>query len=265
MPGLQQNQPTVPAVAAFPGLLVFASDIIAAALRSIGAIEPNEKPTASETQNALYTLNQMIDAWQAQRLYIFAIQRFVYNPTVLKQVYTVGFGGDVNIARPPTIATVGVINQPGSSQPIELPLDMISEQQWRDIPVKNTAGALPLRCWDDCNFPLRNLSFWPIPNVPIGFAIYIWQTLNQFADSNITLYSFPPAYLRAIRYNLAIEVYAEFPGDPDKLAVVKELAEDATNVIKTINRPTLEMACDPALVNSRQDLYNWLTDMPAGR
>lgn len=265
MPGLQQNQPAVPAAAAFPGLLVFASDIIAAALRSIGAIEPNEKPTASETQNALYTLNQMIDAWQAQRLYVFAIQRYVYAPTVLKQTYTVGLGGDVNIPRPATIATIGVINQPSATQPIELPLDMISEQQWRDIPVKNTVGALPLRCWDDNNFPLRNLNLWPIPNVSISLAIYLWQVLNQFADSNITLYSFPPAYLRAIRYNLAVELALEFPGDPELLPNVKELAEEASNIIKTINRPTLEMACDPALVNSKQDLYNWLTDMPAGR
>lgn len=265
MPVLQQNQAAAAGTAAYPGLLVYASDIIAAALRSIGAIEPNEKPTASEMQNALFTLNQMVDSWQAQRLFIFAIQRYIYNPLVLQQTYTVGIGGNINIPRPPVIASVGVINQPSSTQPIELPLDMISEQEWRDIPVKNTVGALPLRVWDDCNFPLRNLNFWPIPNVNISFALYLWQQLNQFADSNITLYSFPPAYLRALRYALAVELAAEFPGDDEKLPLVSSLANDAIDVIKAINKPTLKMAVDPALVNPKQDLYNWLTDMPAGR
>ncbi len=264
MPVLQQTGATV-ASSSFPGLQVYGGDIISAALRSIGAIVPGEKPKPAEMQDALITLNQMIDSWQAQRLMVYAIVRYIYAPTVLKQTYTVGPGGDISIARPPRITSVGVINQPGSTQPIELPLDMIDEQQWRDIPVKNTVGALPLRVWDDNQFPLRNLNFWPIPNVTVNFALYLWQQLSQFADTNITLYQFPPAYARAIRYNLAIELAAEFPGDPELLPIVAKLAADSMAVIKSFNRPSLTMASDPALVNPKSDLYNWLTDQPAGR
>jgi hypothetical protein len=265
VPVLQQTQAGAVGTAAYPGLLVYAGDIIKAALRSIGAYEPGEQPTAAEMNDALYTLNQMMDAWQAQRLLVFSIQRYVYTPATLKQVYTVGPGGDISIPRPANISSIGVINQPGSSEPIELPLDMINEQEWRDIPVKNTAGALPLRVWDDCDFPLRNLSFWPIPNVSVSFALYIWQLLSQFADVAATLYAFPPAYLAAIRYSLAIELAAEFPGDPEQLPIVTRLAEQYIDVIKMLNQPSMKMACDPALVNPKQDLYNWLTDQPAGR
>lgn len=265
MPVVQQSSQGTAGQGAYPGLLVFASDIIKAALRSIGAYQSGETPTAAEMQDALSTLNQMLDTWQAQRLFVFAINRFVYVPAMLKQVYTVGPGGDVNIPRPANISSVGVINQPGSTQPIELPLEMINDQQWRDIPVKNTAGALPLRCWDDCNYPLRNLSMWPIPTVPINFALYLWQQLAQFADVSTTLYSFPPAYLKAIRYSLALELAAEFPGDTSLVAICEKMADEAVSVIKQINRPAMKMACDPALVNPAQDLYNWLTDQPAGR
>lgn len=266
MPILQQKQAAaVAGSSSVPGLVVYGADIILAALRSIQAIDPGEPITAVEMKDALFTLNQMIDSWQAQRLFVWAITRYVYNPTVLKQVYTVGPNGDVNIPRPAKISAAGVINLPGSTQPNELPIEMIDELQWRDIPVKNTVGALPMRVWDDNAFPLRNLSYWPVPNVGIALTLYLWQQLTQFADSNITLYQFPPAYLKAIRYSLAIELAAEFPGEPDKLPIVAALAKEAVGVIKRINKPSLLMACDPALVNPSADLYNWLTDMPAGR
>jgi hypothetical protein len=176
----------------------------------------------------------------------------------------VGPGGDVNIARPARIPSIGVINQPGSTQPIELPLDMLTYEQWRDIPVKNTAGALPLRCWDDSAYPLRNLNFWPIPNVSISFALYLWVLISQFPDL-VTLFGFPPAYLKAIRYNLAVDLAAEFPGDPELMPLVMKTAEQSKADVKTSNWRPLIAACDPALVNPKMDLYNWLTDQPAGR
>lgn len=265
MPVLQQNQGGSGGSPSFPGLAVYGIDVITAALRSIGAIDPNETPTAAEVQQALFTLNQMLDAWQALRRMVWAIQRFVYSPTTLKQVYTVGIGGDINIPRPARISAAGVINNPSGTQPNELPIAMIDELQWRDIPVKATSGALPIRVWDDNAFPLRNLSYWPIPNVNVQLTLYLWQQITQFADSNVTLYIFPPAYLKAIRYSLAIELWAEFPGDEDKLALCTALAKDAVGVIKRINPVSLKMKCDPFLVNGSQDLYNWLTDEPAGR
>jgi hypothetical protein len=265
VPAVQQNQGASSSAAAFPGLLLTASDIIKAALRSIGAYSSGETPTAAEMQDALLTLNQMIDHWQAQRLMVYRVVRQVFVPATLKQVYTVGIGGDYNIPRPAKIEAMGVISQPGSSQPIELPLEPLNEQEWRDIPVKSTSGALPLNWWDDNNYPLRNVSLWPIPTATVNFAFYLWQQLAQFADLSFTLYSFPPAYLKAIRYNLAIELAAEFPGDAEKLPIVSKMASDAVDTIKSINRPSLQMGVDAALVNPKMELYNWLTDMPAGK
>lgn len=265
MPVIQQNTPGNAGTAAFPGLLVTFSDIAKAALRSVGAIEPGEEPTAAEMQACLFTGNQMMDSWQAQRLFVFSINRLVFQPLTLVQTYTCGPGGDINIPRPPRITSVSVISQPTSTQPLELPLDMLDDQQWQNIPVKNTPGGLPQSCYDDDNYPLRGLNFWPIPTQNVQFALYVWQTLTQFADASTTLYAFPPAYLRAIRYALAVELAAEFPGDPELVPLVVKLAGEAMDVVKSLNRPSLRMSCDSAIVNPGNDLYNWLTDEPAGR
>jgi len=250
--------------AIIPGLTVAGQDLLNSALRLVGALESGEQPSAAESQDGLVIMNQMLDSWQAESMMIPVIQRYVYAPAALKQTYSVGPGGDVNIARPARISSVGVIAQPASSQPIELPLDMLSWEQWRDIPVKNTPGALPQWCYDDCASPLRNLNFWPIPNQTINFALYLWQLLQQFPDL-VTLFTFPPAYLRAIRYNLAVELMPEFPGDPALMPLVMKTAEESKGNVRTMNWRPLVAACDPALVNPKSDLYNWLTDMPAGR
>lgn len=247
-----------------PGLSWAAQDYINSGLRLIGSLASGESPTPAESNDALAIVNQMFDNWQAQSWMVFAIQSLTYTPGVLKQTYAVGPGGDVNILRPARIPRVSVVNQPGSSQPIELPLEMINDEQWQQIPVKNTPGALPLMCYDDCQFPLRNLNFWPIPNVSIAFVFYIWALLSQFPDLT-TQFTFPPAYPRAIRYNLAVELIAEFPGNASLYPMVMKIAEESLGEIKTMNYRPLIAACDPALVNPKLDLYNWLTDQPAGR
>lgn len=251
-----------------PGLFWASLDYITSALRLIGSLASGELPSAAEQQDALAILNQLIDQWQAQSWMIPGLQRLIFAPATLKQTYSVGPTGDLNIIRPAKINAIGVINQPGSSQPIELPLDLVSATSepygWRDIPVKNTQGALPLRCWDDSAYPLRNLNFWPIPTVAINFALYIPQTLTQFPDL-VTQYLLPPVYTKAIRFNLAKDLMPEFPGDPARYPMVMATAEETMGDIKTMNYRPPVAACDPAVVNPKMDLYDWLTDEPAGR
>lgn len=247
-----------------PGLSWASQDFINSALRLVGALASGETPSQAESADALATLNQMIDGWQTQGWMVFAITRLVYAPVTLKQTYTVGPGGDVNILRPAKLPRVSVINQASFPQPIELPLDMIDDQDWQQIPVKNTSGSFPLVCYDDCAFPSRNLNFWPIAQQSIQFALYLWTLLSQFPDL-ITQFQFPPMYMKAIRYNLAVELMAEFPGDPALYPMVQKIAEESIGDIKAMNYRPLIMQCDPGVVNPKLDLYNWLTDEPAGR
>lgn len=250
------------------GLFWAAQDYINSSLRLIGSLASGELPSATENQDALAILNQMLDVWQAKAWMIPGLQRLIFAPATLKQTYSVGPLGDLNIVRPSKVTAVSVINQPGSTQPIELGLDLVSATSepggWRDIPVKNTQGALPLRCWDDCAYPARNLNFWPIPTVTINFALYIPQLLTQFLDLT-TQFQLPPIYTKAIRFNLAKDLMPEFPGDPARYPMVVKTADEMLAEITAINYRAPVSSCDPALVNPKMDLYNWLTDMPAGR
>ena len=235
------------------------NDLIAKALRLINVLASGEIPTAAEAQDALITLNQMLESWSTQQLQVFTVQRSApFNSVNGQQVYTLGTGGNFNLPRPPYIQRIGVLNQPQNVQPLELPLDYITAEEWADIPVKNIQSALPLKVWDDRNFPFRNLSFWPIPNVAVQFVIYFWQSLNAFPDL-VTDITFPPGYSKAILYNLAIDLAPEY-GVAQVPPGVEQNASTALAYIQSLNEQTPVLRCDPAVVSPELQIYNWFTD-----
>lgn len=239
-----------------------AQDLIASSLRLIGVLASGEVPSAAEANDAFNILNQMLDSWNTERLAIFTVQRQVVVPATLKQAYTVGIGGDFNIPRPPRIDRIGVISLQNSTEPLELPVELLTDVGWEAIPVKNISSSLPLKVWNDLGYPLMTLSFWPIPNVEVNFALYTWTALAQFPDL-VTDEEFPPGYLKALRYNLAVDLAPEF-GVQQVPPVVMAQAADSKGKIKALNQPLLDMACDTALVNQRGGRYNWLTDQTGG-
>lgn len=234
-------------------------DLIAKALRLINVLASGETPTAAEANDALVTLNQMLESWSTQQLEVFTVQRTQEFPLVNgQQVYTVGTGGNFNIPRPPYVQRVGIINQPGNPNELELPLNYLTAEEWADIPVKGIQSALPLKVWDDRSFPFRNFSFWPIPNTQVNAVLYIWQSLSAFPDL-FTDITFPPGYSKAILYNLAIDLAPEY-GVPQIPAGVQEQAIAARANIESLNEQTPILRCDPAVVSPELQIYNWLTD-----
>ncbi len=257
--------------AGFPGLAVTSQDLINSALRLINVLATGEIPTGQESNDALAVLNQMVDAWQADRLMIYQTLRQIfslsggtYSP-LGGQVYTMGPGGDFDTARPAYIERVSCINLNNAAQPLELGMDYITSAQWSGIPVKAISSALPQLVWDDGSFPLRNLFYWPVPNqFPVDTAIYSWSSVAQFADLGATQYSFPPAYLRALRYNLAFDLAPEFNVQAPP-PLVLQIAAQSKEALASINAPLVDLKCDPALVGTSRNLYNWITDMPVRR
>lgn len=235
-----------------------ALDLIKSSLRLIQVLASGETPSADEAQDALMILNQMVDSWNADRLMIYTIARNVFNLNSGQQTYTCGDGGDFNIQRPATIQSYTVISLANPAQPLELPLDVYTDVAWAGVPVKNIQSSLPTAVYDDGSFPLRNISYWAVPNVGnLQAGIYAWQALSRFVDLT-TKYSFPPAYLKALRYNLGVDLAPEFGTSPSD--TVSSQAIQTKSLIKSINAPLVGLRCDPAVTNQENLVYNWISD-----
>lgn len=237
-----------------------ALDLILSALRLIGAIGSGDPISASEQNDAKLILNDLLDSWNAEKLMIFQSPRTPNdqngNPFTLvpgRQAYTLGnVSGTENLllARPPRLERVSILYSASQQTPVELALDMYDEVQWQGIANKTTQSLLPQICHDDLGFPDRTLSFWPIPTQANPIVLYPWAPLQLFSDLT-TKISFPPAYSRALRYNLAVDLAAEFPGDPVKLPLVMKIAAQAKDVIMSFNSEIKIAWVDDALMGTR--------------
>ena len=241
-----------------------ALDLISSSMRLIGALASGETPTGAEAADALNVLNAMLDSWAADRLMVFTITIDEFPLVPSQQVYTYGIGGNFNAQRPARIDRMSIVSLTNPSQPLELPIDYLTDLDWQQYPVKNIQTTLPQAVYDDQAFPLRNLSFWPIPTVVVNTRIYHWTQLTQYT-SLVTDNNYPPGYSEALRYNLAVRLMAEMPGgfDPVMSAVTQPLAMESLARVKSMNLPLIEAFCDAALT-SKSSRYNYFSDTPVG-
>lgn len=234
-----------------------AFDLITSALRLAGVLANGETPSEDDANQSLSVLNDMIDAWNAERQAIFTTRSDDFPFVLGQQSYTLGSGGNFNIPRPARIDAMSTIQLTDPSNPVEIPITMYTVEDWQtQVPVKNVSGSIPQICYDDGGFPLRTLNFWPIPiDQPNSVRIYSWQALA--AQTLTSLVTFPPGYSEALRYNLAGRLCAEFAAPLPPL--VGTLAVQGLARIKTMNAPELELRSDlvpfPAGWNYKADLF----------
>lgn len=277
MPNIPPQPPSGPS--AIPGNFYNANAYVGSALRLIGVTQAGEAADPTELSDGTDVLNQMIRSWQNERLMFPAvIRQGPYALTSGIQNYYVGqplpnplpagyaaitpTGSANGIPRPQRIERCGIITQINSSQPLELPMELLTEVQWLAIPTKNVTSTLPLKVYPDLEWPLMTLFVWPIPNAPCQITLYCWDAnLQQFPDQ-ITQILFPAGYEEAIRFNLAIRLAPEFNKEASQ--TVQGLAVSSKATIKSFNSPVIqkrfigEMSGDGAA-------YDWRSDSPVSR
>ena len=234
-----------------------ALDLISSALRLINVMAAGEQTPIDMANDSLLVLNDMIDSWNADRLAIYTVQSTDFPFVLGQQTYTLGTGGNFNLARPPKIEGMSTIQLTNPSTPVEIPIALYTWEEWQNqVPVKNVSGSIPLICYDDQAFPNRNLNFWPIPfDQPNSVRIYHWAELP--AQMLAAAVSFPPGYRQAFRYNLAALLAAEFAQPVP--AVVAEIAVDSLARVKAMNMPELvlqsDLIPDPSGWNYKADMF----------
>lgn len=238
-------------------------DIINSAARKINILQVGETLQDDDANVALYQFSNMIDSWSNQRLLIYEIQSMIFNFTSGQQVYTLGPGGDwdtsiYGLARPIRIEDAYVIYANGAnSQAVDLRIKPLNSSQWASIAVKSTTSTFATAYYDDGNFPLRNISFWPIPTSAQSIRLWTWQPLVDFTAANLTtLVEYPPGYVRAFEYNLAIALAAEWGKSIDESVVA--IADSTLASIRSSNTVVPVSRIDSGIA-AKNRTWNWIT------
>jgi hypothetical protein len=231
-----------------------ATDLITGALRKIGQYAPGETLAAADAQDALDTLNGMLDLWSAQKFSVYNQIETVQTLTAGQSSYTVGLGGYFNIERPLRIVKA-YSRITTSNSAVDFPCSITTLEKYAGVGLKSQPGPWPKMVYYNSGFPLGNLIFWPVPTQNVEFHLWSDQVFGTLdLTSQVAL---PRGYFLGLQYNLAELLCSEYgmPIPPD----VRRLAKEFRDIIKDLNsEPTSEVAIDAALVPSNASNAGWI-------
>jgi len=223
-----------------------AGDQITRALRLLGILAEGETPSAAMSQDALMALNQMIDSWNTERLSVFVTQDQVFTWPAGEISRTLGPTGDFVGLRPVLMDDATYYKAPNG---VSYGIKFINQQQYDGIAVKTVTSTYPQVCWVNMGFPDITLTVYPKPTQDLEWHMISVQELDQPAALDTELH-FPPGYMRAFAYNLAMEIAPEYGVEPPPQ--VQRIAMTSKRNLKRINNPDDVMALPYALVANRQ-------------
>lgn len=217
-----------------------AGDQINRALRLLGVLAEGETPSAETSADALMALNQMIDSWSTERLTVFSTLRQVVAWPAGQSTRTLGPTGNIVATRPVSVDMVYFRDSDGSDWAV----GVINQAQYDNIPDKTVTGY-PQVVYVNMTHPDAEFTVYPVPDRDLEMRIVSTSELTQPVSLDTEL-SFPPGYLRAFAYNLALEIAPEFGVEPS--SDLRRVAMVSKRDIKRINNPGDLMQMPAALV-----------------
>lgn len=224
-----------------------ALNIIESALRNLGAIASGETLTAAEAVDALSVLNRMLDSWRNEALMTWTINDVSGAVAASVPSVTVGTGGDINTPRP-----VDIDNARIRLNGVDYPLDVIDQSQWASIRVKTLNSNIPRYLYDNGNYPLRTLTFWPIPTQDLTLILGLKEPLSSLSTLS-TVLSLPPGYEECMIYGLVIRLAPEYGLPVPQVAA--EMYRACRQDLKRVNRQTPRMKSEIS-TGRRYNIYS---------
>ena len=227
-----------------------AGDLINGALRLLGVLAEGESPSAETSADALNAMNQMIDSWNTERLSVYNTQDQIFNWPADEITRTLGPTGDFVGNRPVLLEDATYFRDPSTN--VSFGIKFINQQQYDGIAVKTVTSTYPQVIWVNMTMPNITMTIYPKPTRLLEWHFVSVQELTQPATlaTDIVL---PPGYLRAFRYNLALELAPEFNVEPPP--EVRRVAMYSKRNLKRINNPRDLMAM-PYSIIARGNRYN---------
>ncbi|MCA6395488.1 MAG: hypothetical protein IM606_09890 [Cytophagales bacterium] len=211
-----------------------ALNLITDVLLDMGVIADQETPTSSQSVGALVKLNDLIESWNLDPQKLYGATEFIIPFVANKATYTIGIGGDLNVPRPNGVFAAFVRNTTATpSQQQDIPITILNDQQWADIPVKGMTGTFPYAVWFNMTNPLITAYVTPIPTGS-NYSLVFWDNNDNTALALNTALDLAPGYKRALKYALFIELAAGYqiqvPASIASLAISSKLSVDRQNV-----------------------------------
>lgn len=176
---------------------VTARSTITGAMKLLGVISPVESLAPEDAADGLVMLNNIVDAWNLESLFIYTVSETVV--TFAGASATIGPAMTINVTRP-----VGIDSAFYRKSGIDYPLRVIDYAEYNAIGLKTVSSEYPEVIYYDGNSPTGNVYVWPVPSSN-EYHIQLASQLVEFATLD-TVYTLPQGYRKALMYTLAPEL-----------------------------------------------------------
>ena len=228
-----------------PGTATFTGTISGTTLTvtavASGPIEHNMTIVGAGVTPGTHILSQLTGENWNVGTYLLSLPSVVASPT------TITGSADFVGNRPILLDDSTYFRDPGTN--VSFGIKMINQQQYNGIAVKTVTSTYPQVMWVNMEYPFITMTIYPRPTRVLEWHFVSVEELAQPATLSTNLL-FPPGYLRAFTYGLAMEIAPEFGVEPSPQ--VQRIAMTSKRNLKRINNPDDVMSMPYSLVATRQ-------------
>jgi hypothetical protein len=162
------------------------------AYRQLGVLRPGQSVSEDSVDDALRSLNDLIDGWAIERLMIYGLTGTPYALPSAGSAFTMGPGGTLSQTAPVRVESASWIQTGLPEQPVKV----LTLDEYR----RGNYGL-----YFDGQYPLVTMRVNPPAKGGEQLMLYSWAPLTSFTSADLA-YQFAPGYAQALRWNLACQL-----------------------------------------------------------
>ena len=231
------------------------NDAIIGALYLIGELGVGETPDSFMLSTGLEIINEILDGFAADSIYVPYLTTINFVMTVGKDKYSVSdiVPADINADRIVDLSFANYVVQPQASEPIVYPMRIINKATYYNVVRLQNLLARPGFIFLDKQATESFLTVYPAPDQPYPCSVQCKVMIDSLTE-NQDLTDLPPFYYGFFKYAIGREFRSYYPS-----ANWNETAEDKyQDYISTLkNANETDVTIRPSVTMMAPESFYW--------
>lgn len=231
------------------------NDVIVNSLYLLGELGVGEVPDAFMLSTGLEILNEILDGFDADSIYVPYLTTLNFIMVQGKDTYSISdmVPADIHADRVVDLQFANYVVQPTASEPIVYPLRIINKATYFNVVRLQNLLARPGFIFLNKQPTESFITLYPAPDQPYPCILQVKVMINSLA-ANQDLTSLPPFYYGFLKYALAREFRSYYPsGNWNDTAEQKY--QDYISTLKNANETDLTVR--PSVTMTAPEPFYW--------
>lgn len=231
------------------------NDVIINSLYLIGELGVGETPDAFMLSTGLEIINEILDGFAADSIYVPFLTTIDFTMVVGKDRYSVSdiVPADINADRIVDLSFANYVVQPTASEPIVYPMRIINKATYFNVVRLQNLLARPGFIFLDKQATESFLTVYPAPDQPYPCSVKCKVMINSLS-ANQDLTDLPPFYYGFFKYAIGREFRSYYPS-ANWNETAEEKYQDYISTLKNANET--DVTIRPSVTMTAPEPFYW--------